>query len=540
MLEFNATSAFEDLPVEMKNTIFNYLPQYTLIGKASVHTVSKQWNEMIKESSSLHQKSSKKQLIDSIQTEEDALLFFENDKICDEMDYKWLLRLAFKIPEVRNAIGLRLEKSELFDLCKYDINNANYFLGLGMEYVSPSDKQIITSEHVTLSHQFLDKHNKIDGDDAVPFSENLLCVAKRILNTPEISQEYTKRQRFSIIWGHTQLVEENLEMCSDMLDENIDDDEQTEFCNFLIEHGKSRVVADFLLKRYEETFNLRPEFLIILSSYHLHIARQLFAEDTIINELTSEILLVITLAHFEMAKELITKPDLVMDEDYADTVFRLIYKHFPDSKCFLLDEKYHLKDSFYKAYGPVLALPRMQMMLASNTSTAYDFKVAFAHSLFEHPEIMLQYNKVLMIFLAEFIDELHSVDFKAMQPAIIKVFENDKQNNDLDRILGLKLIAKMPFLLDEEQSNENYFRKLFLAHETHFSMSYINYRATYLEHHPVIARKVMNSSNLAKLFDDYDGSIRRSLGTRDLIKEVVQQLKLEKQTQAPNSFKPQK
>lgn len=531
---------FADLPREMVDTIFHFLPQYSLLGKHSVSTVSKQWNNVFTHSSLMHEKATSEQLVDSIQTEEEALLVFDNDKIYHEMNYTQLLRLAFKISDVRKLIYSRLTKSQIYDLCAYDINNARFFLALNIPHITYIERLVITSQNALLCDDFLKDTKKLSAKDAIIISEKISFVARKILNTPRLSKYYTNRQRFSIMANHTPLVEENLEFCASMLDKDLAKGDERAFERFLNRHRQSRVVADFLLTRFEPIFTARSYFLANLASCHLHIARRMFEQDAVIKKLDYHLLLEIIDAHYEMAEKLIANPDLVIKEYYADTVFRIIMKHFPRSKCFL-EKEYHLGADFHIAYGPLLALPRIQQMLASGSPSAYDFKVAFAHSLFENPEIMLQPKKLLMRYLADVIDDLRSFDFEAMKPAIIKLLNNLKQRNDLFYILALQLFGKMPFLFDEQQINGDYFNKVFVVFNfLELPIVYKNYRDAYLTRYPVMARKIMDTPDLVSSLPSHiRESSKISLQTREVIQLIVEHVKCESALKKPDSsFKP--
>lgn len=508
-------------PVEILDAIFERLPFYSLTGLHSVRTVCHQWNNII---SARHRKISNKKLVGSIQTEEEALLFFDNTGICDEMSFNWLIRLAFKIPHVRDMVIPRLTPYELHNIAKYEIAIAKHLLTFHATSFNVETKLAVISCHEPLCQEYLDQY-ELTPSEAAKISKFQINIARRILKMPE-TNTYSIFQRYEIIKWHTPLVEENLEACAVVLDKEVD--EQFSFHLKLGElirgHRHSRVVVDYLMDRYGEIFIKFPALLADIAVCHLDIAEQLFEQTNVVNRLNFDLLLEMVGANFEIAKKVIANPEVVLCRNYNFTVFHILLKHFQHVKCSLFDEPFDMAEGFYKEYGLVLALSRVKQSLLNPKATAYDFKVSLAHDLFENPELI--FHGDIMHFLTDIIDDLENADLEAMQPAIVKLFKNEYQRDRLDILLALKLVAKMPFLLDEATLGERYFIEIYIMSDSVISLELAKYRSSYLYDNPLLARKVMNYPNVGNLLLDMQRiSMESNLRTREMIKHSLQSSK---------------
>lgn len=518
--KFN-TNHTESAPVEILDAIFQWLPSYSLTGVHSVRTVCHQWNNII---SARKRKTSNEELTSSIQTEAEALLFFENTNICDEMQFTHLLRLAFKIPKVRDAIVSRLAPYDLIDISKNDVLIARYLLMFHAELLKGQMLAII-NYHESLCHEHLNKY-RITSTQASILSEYHISVARRILKMPE-SNTHTASQRYEIIKCHTKLVEENIEACVAVLDDDIEAPSSFyfRFREFIRSHRHSRVIVDLLINRYSELFNKFPSFLAQIAVYHSDIADKMFDQSSIVKKLDFELLTEMVGVHFTVAKKVIANPDLVPGKYYHFILFHILLKHFLHSKSILFDEGKPINGQFYKEYGRIFALPRVASSLNNPIATDYDFKFSLIQDLFENAELIFQNGNDIMHFLSEIIDDVERADLVAMHPAIVKLFRNVDQRDRLDRMLALKLIAEMPFLLDELPSQESYFVQLFGKNDSIISLELNNYRFNYLYKNPLLARKVMSYPSMANiLVDVQQTSIESNLETRELIKQSLQSL----------------
>lgn len=518
--EKDKDNLFEQLPNEILNNIFNYLPRYSLVGKDSIHTVSKQWNDALPKNPSNYQ------LISSIRTEEEAMLLLENARIFDEMDYTWFLRLVLKIERVRDILLPKLNASELYSVASYDVDIARIILGRNLGQFTDDFKLRIRSFHESLCYEYMESR-EISAREALTLSSVHISIASYILNTPKKSEKFTNTERFNILRLHHSLDVENLKAYIDLIDKNMKSKFAVAYFNILVREHHHPAVLDFLVTRYSEIFINHPDTFGTICVYDLERARQLFSQDLLVKQLSKGMLLELVSAHFEIAEICISNPDLIVSEYYPDMVFQIIMNHFPRSLSLLRDGKYQFRSDFYQQYGPVLELPRMVQVLTSEGSSGYDFKVALAHSLFENPELMFQHNKTLMILLKDIIDELEKTDLLPIQQAIINLFSNEKHLELFDKILALKLIGKMPFLFDLHLVKHKYF-EMMLKDESEKLEDY-SYKCQYLPHHPILCQKIMDNRALFPSFDfDKDGFLKRGVEIRETAKQIVQQMRCEK------------
>lgn len=524
-------SRLEEVPLEILDTILGFLPKFSLVGEHSAHKVSYSLNERLK---GLHNKSGKltsKQLVDSILTEEEALHFFDNTKLCDEMNNTWLLRLACKIPRVREALIPKLSylNHEIDSICEYDIDTVRY--AVEQEYHSNYSKAVMRSYHEQLCLEYL-KQNTIDIDEAMLLSRKHLEVARKILTTPEISENITITERFNIIYFHTELVKENIPICEAFWNDELPLYSIYSLDQFIAMHGHIPEVADFLFKRFagdrEVPRLIKYTVLLRLAKHHFTIVNEKMTEVDWLFMFTEPGVRTCLDTHFEIAKKFVNKRPGIYIPDYNDNVFYIIMKYFPDSKCFLLDSDYILPSSFYKEYGPVLALPRMQRVLANASATAYDFKFAMAQSLFENPRLFYYLNDKLKSLLAEVIDDLSPDDFSLMKPYIIKIFKNEALRKTLNGFLSLKLIHKIPFELGDYLMDEDYFNTVIVKNQSKASSKAFNW--DFILDNPVLMRKIMNNPLRFDSLEEFARiNIKESLDKRDLIKQIVDEIKIEKQ-----------
>lgn len=515
------------IPYEMLDTILDYLPAFSLTGEHSARSVCHKWNTSSK-LSKRNTKATNQQIVDSIKTPEEALHFLENMKIFNEMDYKRLLCLVCKIPQIRDALIPQLTLGELAIICEYDIDCARRCLDL-----EGLNKFQIRSCHEILCDEYLknNPNNPFNPQEAKQLSQKYISVARRILAIPDFIQRTTVKERFEIIANHTQLVEENLQLCSEFWDE-ADEFEHLEIkMLFIQKHCHSKVVASFLINKFSavpvgEFYFERFTFLLNMAGHHWEMICEMLNERDWAVLFNAPNVMEFLDKHFEVAKKYITRPDLVLvTSDYTDNIFHIIMQHFPNSKSFLLDEAYRLGTEFYKEYGPVLALPRMQRLMTNSSATPYDFKLALAKSLFENPKLFFYLNDKIPTQLAMIIDELRHDDFSVLKPAIITIFENEALKKRLNPFLALKLLSKMPYELQQFMTNESDVKRTF-NEDTFTSIPAMQFRRRFFLNNPVLARSFMDNEMSYNSFDESTRKeIKSILDQRSLIIGAVESLK---------------
>lgn len=519
--------SINDVPDNVLDNILEFLPQYSLVGKHSVGMVCHQWNQKVIDARKSLDAQTSEQIVNSIKTEEEALLFFDNEKIYDEMDFESLLKLASRIQNVRNGLFQRLTEPEIGVVAQFDIDIARSFLESDEYDLEPNDKMAIRGFHDILGHDFLDQQNIPDALEAELLSEHSVSVARRIVSTPEIFRNFRLAHCYKIIANHTELVEENLELCGEYLDEAMRRDGvyRGPLPEFLAEHGHSRKVADFALNRYADFFNEDLSIFAEIADKHWDIVSERMKQQDLSRILNSPVVVHFLDAHFEMAKLYVTHPHLVYDGKFDKHVFYILRRMFTESKCFLLDERYQLSASFYKEYGPILALPRMQQVLMNVTSTTDDFRVALTHSLLENPVFFDHVDDDEISLLATILDGVSQTDLAVMKPAVIRIFQNEALKNSLHTFLALKLLSRFPRELREYLMDETYFCNVILSPDPSVPAEYLS---TYFTDNPVLARALKNNEALFNLLlQSTRDEIMRSLEIRDLIKDAVQQRKQE-------------
>lgn len=499
MPDHTSNHPYHELPNELIDKVIGFLPRYRFVGANSVHTVCQNWNDLILDAPTLRRKRSKTQIVNSVETEEEALLCLSNENIFNEIRFDKLMKLSLKIAKVREIFLPLLSSADLIEAGKGDISITRNILANETISLNLSEQTTLKGHHEVLAKEYLDQNPTLFLITAYNLSFHI-NIAKRILALPGFSAA----ARYSICLQHDLLVDQNLSLVQEVHNQWND---KSELHNFARSHAHRRNVAEFIMDKFADKLAEDPLLYAIMGVHHLDIAKQLFKNKTLCKRLdNAEYLRNILNAHFEICEMVMEDPELISTFVHEDVVFVMFIMHFPRSNVLLNSKKSQLSNAFFDTYGSILELPLVKKLILEAQSqerslTSYDFKLALANNFLLNPSAFEKYiNQPQPNFLLiDIFEKMKLGDLRALQPLILKILADASLRNVLPLDIIHTLARRLQFVREYIVSDEKLISEVL---EGKFSNYHNVSQEQFLFACPKIERKILGTLSLRNLLND--------------------------------------
>lgn len=394
---------FDRLPGELFEIIVSFLPAYSFVGKETIHTVSKQWNENLILGNQSFFRRHIDDILASCENEEDTLNILTNKNLTQQLS----VNQFFYVFSFHRDLTLNLLQSGIIFPTQYLETLVLSQLWLSKHIL---ETQILTQDNVLLLSEALDVIacsnltvaeyflSKLELGKTLGFNQNSLPQLTELKHVYEIWDMVDNEERKFLIHMGTAHLSIALRILNDPIALTLTTDE---LCALGSAHF---AVIEFYMKNPDILEKLKPDCLEQLAAEHIEFATHILDNDDLSVKIGSKGILNLCLAHKSIAKKFFNDPELQ-------------HKWFPTAIA-LKEFLSKLGQTYCTFAEEILADPELYR-LAGCTPFSFSIHPRIRRSILDNTELMDQFWETLR----NVGQPEHSADINTLYTTEISLFE---------------------------------------------------------------------------------------------------------------------